>query len=60
MSLNYYMDKKNERLTFRTTKANMDYLKKLGDSDERSASWVVNKMIEYFKNKGIKDIRKIK
>lgn len=54
------MDKKNERLTFRTTKANMDYLKKLGDSDERSASWVVNKMIEYFKNKGIKDIRKIK
>ena len=54
------MDKKNERLTFRTTKANMYYLKKLGDSDERSASWVVNKMIEYFKNKGIKDIRKIK
>jgi len=54
------MDKKTDRLTFRMTEEYHDYLKQLGDSDDRSVAWVVNKMIAYFKNKGITDVRKIK
>jgi len=60
MSLNYNMDKLTERLSFRLTSDNLDYLKQLAESDERSTSFAINKMIEHFKNSGIKNIRKIK
>ena len=54
------MDKKTEITSFRTTEDNLNYLKKLGESDERSISYVINRMIEHFKGKSVKDIRKIK
>ena len=43
------MDKKTEITSFRTTEDNLTYLKKLGESDERSISYVINRMIEHFK-----------
>ena len=53
------MDKKTERLSFRTTDDSLEYLKKLGESDDRSISYVINKMVEHFKNKNITDLREI-
>ena len=54
------MDKKSERLSFRTTEPYAQYLKELADSDERSISFVINKMITYFKDKSISNVRDIK
>ena len=54
------MDKLSERLSFRTTSDLLNYIKELGESDERTTSYVINKMIKHFKAKGIKNIRKIK
>ena len=54
------MDKLTERLSFRLTSDNLDYLKKLAESDERTTSFAINKMIQYFKSKGVTNIRKIK
>lgn len=53
------MDKKTERLSFRTTDDSVEYLKKLGESDDRSISYVINKMVEHFKNKNITNLREI-
>ena len=53
------MDKKTERLSFRTTDDSVEYLKKLGESDDRSISYVINKMVEHFKKKNITDLREI-
>tara|TARA_Y100000814_G_C12183617_1_gene352249 strand:+ start:381 stop:545 length:165 start_codon:yes stop_codon:yes gene_type:complete len=54
------MEKLTERLSFRTSEENVKYLKTLADSDDRSTSYVINRMIEHFKGKSVKDIRKIK
>ena len=54
------MDKLSDRLSFRTTEELSAYIRELGESDERSISYVINKMIKHFKSKGIKNIRKIK
>ena len=54
------MDKLTERLSFRITSDNLDYLKNLAESDERTTSFAINKMIQHFKAKGIKNLRKIK
>ena len=43
------MDKKDELISFRTTEDNLKYLKQLAESDERSVSYILNKMIQYFK-----------
>ena len=51
--LNYTMDKKDELIAFRTTTGNLDYLKQLAESDERSVSYILNKMIEKFRERGI-------
>ena len=46
------MDKKDELISFRTTEDNLKYLKQLAESDERSVSYILNKMIQYFKESG--------
>ena len=51
--LNYTMDKKDELIAFRTTKGNLNYLKQLAESDERSVSYILNKMIEKCRERGI-------
>jgi hypothetical protein len=57
--LNYQMEKLNQIKTFRTTESNLEYLKQLKESDDRSVSYVINKMIEHFKKKNISDLREI-
>ena len=42
------MGKKDELISFRTTEDNLKYLKQLAESDERSVSYILNKMIQYF------------
>ncbi len=51
--LNYTMDKKDELIAFRTTEGNLNYLKQLAESDERSVSYILNKMIEKCRERGI-------
>ena len=51
--LYYTMDKKDELIAFRTTKGNLNYLKQLAESDERSVSYILNKMIEKCRERGI-------
>lgn len=46
------MDKKDQLLSFRTTEGNLNYLKHLAESDERSVSFVINKMINSFRKRG--------
>ena len=46
------MDKKDELISFRTTEGNLNYLKQLAESDERSVSYILNKMIQYFMESG--------
>jgi hypothetical protein len=53
------MEKLNQIKTFRTTESNLEYLKQLKESDDRSVSYVINKMIEHFKKKNISDLREI-
>ena len=50
--LTYTMDKKDELIAFRTTTGNLDYLKQLAESDERSVSYILNKMIEKCRERG--------
>ena len=55
------MGKFPEKISFRTSEESAEYLKKLADSDERSISFVLNKMIAYFKNNAkVKNVRNIK
>ena len=44
--------KKSELIAFRTTPENHKYLQKLAQEDERSVSWILDKMVRYFHNKG--------
>ena len=53
MILNYTMDKKSELTSFRTTEGNLNYLKQLAESHERSVSYILNKMIEKCRERGI-------
>ena len=57
--LNYTMDKKDELIAFRTTTGNLNYLKQLAESDERSVSYILNKMIEKCRERGVFDIDQI-
>ena len=54
------MDKKTETTSFRCSTPTLDYIKQLADSDERSLSYIINKMISHFKDKGVTDARDIK
>jgi hypothetical protein len=44
--------KKSELIAFRTTPENNKYLQDLAKEDERSVSWILDKMIRYFRSKG--------
>ena len=44
--------KKNKLFSFRTSEENLKYIEKVAEEDDRSASWVVDKMIKYFKDNG--------
>ena len=54
------MDKKVITLSFRTSETNNKYLRKLAESDERSLSYVLNKMVDIYRIKGIKHPSEIK
>ena len=47
------MSKKSEQITFRTTFENVEYLKVLQESDDRTQGWILNKMIEVLRDKGV-------
>ena len=47
-----YCVKKSELIAFRTTPKNHKYLQALAKEDERSVSWILDKMVRYFSNKG--------
>ena len=57
--LNYYM-KKTELFSFRTTEQNLNYLKLLADSDDRTPSYILNRMIDAFRERGCFTIEHIK
>ena len=54
------MSKKSEQITFRTTPENVAYLKVLQESDDRTQGWILNKMIQVLRDRGVKDASKIK
>lgn len=43
------MNKKSELLAFRTTEDQRRYLQAVADLDERSVSWAIQKMIDFFR-----------
>ena len=47
------MEKKSELTSFRTTEGNLNYLKQLAESNERSVAYILNKMIEKCRERGI-------
>ena len=51
---------KKKLVSFRTSEENDKYLRKLMESDERSMSFVISKMIDAFRNRGVEDTREIK
>ena len=51
---------KSISLSFRTSKQNIQYLRLLAESDDRSLSYAINKMVDSFRSKKVKDIRKVK
>ena len=57
--LNYTMDKKTELTSFRTTEGNLNYLKQLAESHERSVAFILNKMIQKCRERGVFDIDQI-
>ena len=57
--LYYYMGKKDQLLSFRTTEGNHDYLKELAESNERTVSYILNKMIQGCRNRGVFDVGQI-
>ena len=57
--LNYTMDKKDELIAFRTTTGNLNYLKQLAESHERSVAFILNKMIQKCRERGVFDIDQI-
>jgi len=52
--------KKLNRLSVRTTEQNEKYLRDLMDKSERSMSFLVSKMIDAFRERGVDDDRDIK
>jgi hypothetical protein len=54
------MTKKTELISFRTTPENSKYIRDLADSDERSLSYVLNKMLDSFRLKKVKKVSSIK
>ena len=44
--------KKTELFSFRTTEQNLNYLKLIAESDDRTPSYILNKMIDTFRERG--------
>ena len=51
--------KKIKHFSFRTTEENLNYLKLLAELDDRSQSYILNKMIDAFRNRGCFTIEQI-
>ena len=56
--LNYYM-KKIKHFSFRTTEQNLNYLRLIAKVDDRSQSYILNRMIDAFRNRGCFTIEQI-
>ena len=56
----YLHMKKTELISFRTTRENVNYLKLIAETDDRSQSYILNKMIEAFRNRGCFTLEQIK
>ena len=52
--------KKTELISFRTTEENVNYLKLIAETDDRTQSYILNKMIEAFRNRGCFTLEQIK
>jgi len=44
--------KKDKHLSFRLSEENLNYLKLISESDDRTLGYVLNKMIEAFRSRG--------
>ena len=51
--------KKTEHFSFRTTEDNLYYLKLIAESDDRTLSYILNKMIEAFRKRGCFTVEQI-
>ena len=51
--------KKIEHFSFRTTSQNLNYLKLIAESDDRSQGYILNKMIDAFRRRGCFTIEQI-
>ena len=51
--------KKTELFSFRTTEQNLNYLKLIAEIDDRSQSYILNKMIDTFRERGCFTIEQI-
>ena len=54
------MDKKSVSITFRTTETNDKFLKELASSEKLTPSYVLNRMIDMWRRKKIKNPMDIK
>ena len=52
--------KKTELFSFRTTEQNLNYLKLIAEVDDRSQSYILNKMIDAFRQRGCFTVEQIK
>ncbi len=52
--------KKDKLLSFRTTEDNDKYLRELMEKSDRSMSYLISKMIDVFRGRGVDDDRDIK
>ena len=55
----YLYMKKIKHLSFRTTVQNMNYVKLIAEGDDRSQSYILNKMIDAFRKRGCFTIEQI-
>ena len=52
--------KKIKHFSFRTTGQNLNYLKLIAEGDDRSQGYILNKMIDAFRERGCFTIEQIK
>ena len=52
--------KKTALFSFRTTEQNLNYLKLIAEVDDRSQSYILNKMIDAFRERGCFTVSQIK
>ena len=52
--------KKDKHFSFRTTQNDWDYIVQLAESDDRTPSYILNKMIDAFRERGCFTVEQIK